>query len=95
MVSRRELLEAVSMLPPQELVHLCDRARSDFASATKWVLCKAVPSEQMFAHSDDFLRIRVASKVGRDGLTMWDDFVKLVDMQPKPWRYQNPEEGEM
>lgn len=93
--SRAELLEAVSVMPPQELVHLCDRARVDFKGATESVVYHGLPMEKKRLHTDEFLRLRVAGKTGPEGLSLWDQFVKLVDSQPMAWRYPEPEEGEM
>lgn len=93
--SRAELLEAVSVMPPQELVHLCDLARVDFARATEPVVFRGLPFDKARRHTDEFLRARVAQKTGPEGLDLWDRFVRLVDSQPMAWRHPAPEEGEM
>lgn len=95
-MTRQDILESASILQPQEIVHLCDRARVDYRGAIECLGKHKAPAvDGRPSHSDTFLRQRVVMKLGLDGLTMWDAFVKLVDSQPKAWRYPAPEEGEM
>lgn len=83
-----DILEAVSALPPQEIIQFHDWARIDFARAVSHLPGNAMPDRH--PHSMEWINSRGSGKVGPEA---WEKVSRLVEAQPER-RFPAPEDGE-